>query len=52
MEIIESALNGILLIQPKVFEDARGYFFESYNNDKYKSIGIDRHFVQSNIPNR
>ena len=31
MEIIETKLKGLVVIKPKVFEDARGYFFESYN---------------------
>jgi dTDP-4-dehydrorhamnose 3,5-epimerase len=48
MEIIENVLNGILLIKPKVFEDERGYFFESYNEKNYFDIGIKEKFCQDN----
>jgi dTDP-4-dehydrorhamnose 3,5-epimerase len=42
-------LDGIRVIQPDVFGDTRGYFFESYNNKKYIEIGVDANFVQDNI---
>lgn len=41
-------IEGLKIIEPKVFGDARGYFFESYNYDDYKKIGIDQVFVQDN----
>ncbi len=48
MKVIETALSGLLIIEPKVFEDQRGYFFESYNKKKLKELGIDINFVQDN----
>jgi dTDP-4-dehydrorhamnose 3,5-epimerase len=48
MEVIETKLKGVVVIKPKVFEDARGYFFESYNANAFKSAGIDAVFVQDN----
>lgn len=48
MIIIETDLAGLLLIEPKVFEDSRGYFLESYNSETFKNSGIDTLFVQDN----
>ncbi len=48
MEIIETTIEDLLIIQPQVFEDNRGYFFESYNKQKIKDVGIDVEFVQDN----
>jgi dTDP-4-dehydrorhamnose 3,5-epimerase len=48
MEIIETNLKGLLVIKPKVFEDERGYFFESYNYQLFKQAGLDFSFVQDN----
>src|SRR4051812_44460873 len=48
MEIIETKLKGVLLIKPRVFEDARGYFFESYNEESFKKAGLSLNFVQDN----
>ena len=48
MNIIETNLSGLLLIEPKVFEDSRGYFLESYNSETFKNSGIDTIFVQDN----
>ena len=49
MKVIETALPGALIIEPQVFGDARGFFYESYNEAKYRAAGIDHHFVQSNV---
>jgi dTDP-4-dehydrorhamnose 3,5-epimerase len=49
MEIIETKLSGVLLIQPKVFPDARGFFLESYHALRYKQNNIDVTFVQDNL---
>jgi dTDP-4-dehydrorhamnose 3,5-epimerase len=49
MKIIETALPGAIVIEPQVFGDARGFFYESYNEAKYREAGIDRRFVQSNV---
>jgi dTDP-4-dehydrorhamnose 3,5-epimerase len=48
MTIKESPLSGLMIIEPKVFEDARGYFFESYNAKELTDAGIDAAFVQDN----
>lgn len=49
MEIIETKLKGLLIIKPRVFEDSRGYFFESYNQEKLAALGFHQTFVQDNL---
>lgn len=48
MQIIETEIPDLLIIKPQVFEDDRGYFFESYNLEKFVNAGIDVNFVQDN----
>jgi len=48
MNIIETTLPGLLIIDPTVFGDDRGYFFESYNQKAFQAAGIDPHFLQDN----
>lgn len=48
MNRVETALPGVFLIEPTVFSDDRGYFFESYQKEKYLSLGIADVFVQDN----
>jgi dTDP-4-dehydrorhamnose 3,5-epimerase len=48
MEIIKTPLEGLLIIKPDVFEDERGYFFESYNHARLLQYGLDLKFVQDN----
>ena len=48
MKIIETRIPGLLIVKPEVFEDERGYFFESYNQQKFQELGIDVVFVQDN----
>ena len=48
MKIIETDINGILIIEPKVFGDARGYLFESWSETKLAEAGINCHFIQDN----
>ncbi|MFL5763430.1 MAG: dTDP-4-dehydrorhamnose 3,5-epimerase [Bacteroidia bacterium] len=48
MEIIKTAIPDLLIIQPKVFEDDRGYFFESYSKKVFTENGINAEFVQDN----
>ena len=48
MNIEPTDLPGVLIITPRVFQDARGFFFESYNADQFKAHGIDTVFVQDN----
>ncbi|SFS07953.1 dTDP-4-dehydrorhamnose 3,5-epimerase [Dyella sp. OK004] len=49
MKVIETSLPGVAVIEPQVFGDARGYFYESYNKAKYREAGITAEFVQSNV---
>jgi len=48
MKVTESRLKGVLLIKPRVFEDSRGFFLETYNRDRYRDNGIEAEFVQDN----
>lgn len=48
MEVIETTIKDLLIIKPKVFADARGYFFESYNEAVFKQNGVNATFVQDN----
>jgi len=48
MQIKETPIPDLLIIQPKVFEDERGHFFESYNKTIFNHLGIDVNFVQDN----
>ena len=48
MDILETKLHGLCILEPRVFEDVRGYFLESYNKETFKKIGIDVDFVQDN----
>ena len=48
MKLIETNINGVFIIEPKVFEDARGYFFESWSEAKLAEAGINCRFVQDN----
>lgn len=48
MEIIKTPIEGLLIIKPRVFEDARGFFCETYNEKKYKDAGIANDFCQDN----
>lgn len=45
---IDSYLNGVLHIKPKVHQDHRGHFFESFRKDALKDFGVDLEFVQDN----
>jgi len=49
MEIHKTEIEGLLIIKPDVFNDSRGYFFESYNLNKFKDFLRDVNFVQDNI---
>ena len=48
MKITTTPIEGILIIEPQIFKDSRGYFFESYNQDKMEAAGIALSFVQDN----
>ncbi len=49
MKIIETDLPGCLVIEPQVFGDARGFFFESFNTEKLAPHGLHPKFVQGNV---
>ena len=46
---IDTDLPGCCIVEPAVFGDARGFFYESFNAEKYAGIGIEARFVQSNV---
>lgn len=48
MNLISTSIPGPVIIEPDVFEDSRGYFFESYNQSKFHHAGIKTEFVQDN----
>ncbi len=48
LEIIGRELNGLILFKPKVFEDERGFFLESYRSDEFDKLGLPTDFVQDN----
>ncbi|MBP1677447.1 MAG: dTDP-4-dehydrorhamnose 3,5-epimerase [Bacteroidetes bacterium] len=49
MEIIQTPIEGLIVIKPRVFNDARGFFFESYSEKKFTENGINIHFCQDNL---
>lgn len=49
MEIIKTPIKDLVVIKPRVFSDARGFFFETYNEERYREAGITQQFVQDNI---
>jgi dTDP-4-dehydrorhamnose 3,5-epimerase len=49
MKVIETELAGVLVIEPQVFEDSRGSFFEAYQHSRYSDAGIGAPFVQDNV---
>jgi dTDP-4-dehydrorhamnose 3,5-epimerase len=48
LNVIKGKLDGVLILEPKVFGDTRGFFMESYNSAKFAEVGIDLNFVQDN----
>ena len=48
MNVIETAIDGVLILEPKKFGDSRGFFVESYQKERYQNIGIQQEFVQDN----
>ncbi|HMS33153.1 MAG TPA: dTDP-4-dehydrorhamnose 3,5-epimerase [Ignavibacteria bacterium] len=49
MKVLKTELEGVLVIEPDFFQDSRGFFFESYNKQKYEEAGLKFDFVQDNI---
>ncbi len=48
MKVTQLQLEGAITIEPTVFSDERGYFFESYNAERYKPYGVPENFLQDN----
>jgi len=48
MPFIPTALQGVLIFEPAVYKDERGYFFESYNEQTFHNGGVTNRFVQDN----
>lgn len=48
MKVIKSKLEDVLLLEPKVFGDHRGFFMESYNEEVFHAAGIEHNFIQDN----
>lgn len=48
MKLIKTKLDGVVILEPRVFADHRGYFMESYNQEVFHRLGLDYHFVQDN----
>lgn len=49
MRVVPTELEGVLLIEPDLFEDQRGLFMETYQQRRYREFGIDAAFVQDNL---
>ena len=48
MPLVATDIPGLFVFEPKIFEDSRGYFFESYNETNFSKLGITTRFVQDN----
>ena len=49
MNVIRCELSGLLILEPKVFADARGFFMETWHAGRYREAGMDAEFVQDNL---
>jgi len=49
MKVTETELPGVLLVEPRIFRDHRGFFFESWSAERYRQAGIPGPFVQDNV---
>lgn len=49
MNIMTTSIEGVLMIEPDVFKDSRGFFMETYNQNRYFNCGIPTAFVQDNL---
>ena len=49
MKRVDTPLAGLVQLEPKVHGDARGFFYEAWNRDTYRGVGIDRSWVQDNV---
>ena len=49
MKVTETPIEGVLVIEPQVFGDERGFFSERFNAERYRDLGLDVSFVQDNL---
>jgi len=49
MKVIDTGFEGLILIEPKLFRDERGIFYESWRDANYQEIGIQEKFLQDNV---
>ena len=49
MNVLTCGIAGLLVVEPKVHGDARGFFLETWNRDRYREAGLDTDFVQDNV---
>lgn len=49
MNVIATDIDGVLIIEPQVFQDRRGYFLETYHDNRFKAAGLSFAFVQDNL---
>ena len=49
MKIIEKPMEGLILLEPRKFEDGRGYFLETYQSKRYYEFGIQEEYIQDNL---
>ena len=49
MKVVGTDLEGVVVVEPKVFGDARGFFYETWQKDRYEEAGIKGTFVQDNV---
>jgi dTDP-4-dehydrorhamnose 3,5-epimerase len=49
MKVTETRLPGVLLVEPQVYADERGFFLETWQGDRYAAAGLPFHFVQDNL---
>jgi dTDP-4-dehydrorhamnose 3,5-epimerase len=49
LKVLESSLDGVCIIEPAVYGDARGFFTETYNMERYRAAGLGQPFVQDNL---
>lgn len=48
MKVIEIHMEGLLVLEPKVYKDSRGYFYESFHQERLEQLGIKKQFIQDN----
>lgn len=48
MNLVNTGFEGLYIIEPQIFEDERGYFFESYSKAKFEALGLHYDFIQDN----